>query len=174
MLRLNLTVAGIRVLLALLAAFSLAAQSTNAGSPEFFENKVRPVLATSCYACHTDSALGGLRLDSLEAMTKGGKRGTALVPGSPEQSLLISAIKQTDPKLKMPMGGKLKDQEIADLEAWVKAGAVWPKSAAAPVSSTPGKYVISPERRAFWSLQPLQNPAVPTARDARWAKTDID
>ena len=82
-----------------------------------------------------------------------------MVPGDPENSLLIKAVKQVDPALKMPSGGKLKDAEIADLEAWVKAGAVWPKSAARPRLLAGGKYVIAPERREFWSLLPLANPA---------------
>ncbi len=158
-----------------LAARSLLAQSVNAGSPEFFENKIRPILANNCYGCHTNSALGGLRLDSLEAMTVGGKRGTSLVPGDAENSLLIKAVKQMDPSLKMPSGGKLKDTDIADLEAWVKAGAVWPKSSAAPVSaSSGGKYTISPERRNFWSLLPLSTPAVPAVKDSKWGKTVLD
>ena len=97
-----------------------------ADSPEFFETKIRPILANNCYNCHAASALGGLRLDSRDALLKGGARGTALVAGDPDKSLLIQAVRQTDEKLKMPMGGKLKDQEIADLVAWVKAGANWP------------------------------------------------
>ena len=150
-------------------------QAVNAGSPEFFENKVRPILANNCYGCHTNSALGGLRLDSLEAMKTGGKRGSSLAPGDPDNSLLIKAVRQTDPSLKMPSGGKLKDSEIADLEAWIKAGAVWPKSAAAPVvTGVGGKYVISPERKSFWSFQPLAKPALPVVADTKWAKTPID
>ncbi len=152
------------------------APASNAGSPEFFETKIRPVLANSCFGCHSASALGGLRLDSLEGMLKGGKRGASLVPGDPDKSLLISAVKQTDPNLKMPAGGaKLKDAEIADLAAWVKAGANWPKSAQTVTSNaTPGKYVIAPERRAFWSFQPLLNAPVPVVKDPKWAKSDID
>src|SRR5580658_4732518 len=97
--------------IALAAALScdLYAQSTAAASPDYFELKIRPLLATNCYSCHTDSALGGLRLDSREAMLKGGSRGPSLVPGDPDKSVLIQAVRQTDPKLKMPMGGKLKD-----------------------------------------------------------------
>jgi cytochrome c553 len=150
-------------------ALSLNAQST----PDYFELKIRPLLATNCYSCHTDSALGGLRLDSREAMLKGGKRGPSLVPGDPEKSILIQAVRQTDPKLKMPMGSKLKDSEVEDLTAWVKAGAVWPKNSA-PITKTEGKYVISPERRAFWSLQPLKDPPPPAVKDAKWAKSPID
>src|ERR1700704_725104 len=72
---------------------------------EFFESRIRPVLANSCYACHTDSKLGGLRVDSRVSLLAGGKSGPAIVPGRPEESLLIKAVTQVDPKLKMPMGG---------------------------------------------------------------------
>ncbi len=145
-----------------------------AGSPaatDFFEAKVRPVLATNCYTCHTNSASGGLRLDSRDALVKGGGRGPAIVPGDPEKSLLIKAIRQTDPHLQMPMGGKLKDAEIADLTTWVKAGAVWPASSKTVAN---GKFVISPEQRNFWSFVPLKKVAVPAVHDTAWAKTDID
>jgi mono/diheme cytochrome c family protein len=153
---------------------------TAAASPDFFEIKIRPVLANSCYSCHASTAMGGLRLDSRDAMLKGGSRGTALVPGDPDKSVLITAVRQTDPKLKMPMGGKLKDSEIEDLVAWVKAGAVWPAAPAAVSSVSPGapksgdKYVIAPERKNFWSLVPLAEPKPPVVKDPRWAKTDID
>jgi cytochrome c553 len=160
---------------ALFIPISGDAQTPNAGSPDYFETKVRPILANNCFGCHTGSALGGLRLDSSEAMLKGGKRGPAIVPGDPDKSLMITAIKQTDANLKMPQGSKLKDDDIAVLEAWVKSGAVWPKSAAPQVSSTAnGKYVITPERKAFWSFQPLKAEPIPAVKDAKWAKTDID
>ncbi|HLK21169.1 MAG TPA: c-type cytochrome domain-containing protein, partial [Bryobacteraceae bacterium] len=125
-------------------------------SPDFFESRIRPVLANNCFSCHAASALGGLRLDSREAILKGGKSGPAMVSGDPEKSLFIEAVRQTNPKLKMPMGGKLKDQEIQDLTAWVKAGAIWPASAAPVVAPKSGEYVITPEQRAFWSFQPLK------------------
>ncbi len=168
-----------RVWLCLLpvAAGVLSAQSPEAASSNFFETKIRPVLASNCYSCHTDSQLGGLRLDSLEAMLKGGSRGPALAPGNPKGSLLITAILQTDPSLKMPLGGKLTEAEIKDLTAWVAAGAVWPKAepGSAPKTATAaGKYVIAPGRKQFWSFLPLTNPAPPAVKDAKWAKTDID
>src|SRR5205814_8880119 len=100
--------------LSLAAASSAAAQSFPANSPDFFETKIRPVLIKNCYSCHTTSQMSGLRVDSLDAITKGGKRGPALVPGNSAGSLLLQAIRQTDPALKMPMGGKLSDAEIAD------------------------------------------------------------
>jgi Protein of unknown function (DUF1549)/Protein of unknown function (DUF1553)/Planctomycete cytochrome C len=153
----------------------LNGQTINAGTPEFFENKIRPILANNCFGCHTNSQLGGLRLDTLEAMKKGGKRGPSVVPGDPETSLLIKAVRQTDPTLKMPYGGKLKASEIGELEAWVKAGAAWPTStASAAPAAKDGKYVISPERRNFWSFLPLKTPAEPAVKDTKWPKTDID
>src|ERR1700722_19147316 len=164
----------VAAVLLLPAASLLHAQSSNAADPDFFETKVRPVLANNCFACHAESGLGGLRLDSEEAMKKGGMRGPAVVPGDLAKSLLITAIKQTDPGLKMPMGGKLTDPEIKVLEAWVKAGAVWPKASAKSVSGSPGKYSISPERRAFWSFKPLQEPPVPNVTNPKWSKNDID
>jgi cytochrome c553 len=154
---------------------ALEAQSSPAASADFFESKIRPVLATNCYSCHSQSQLGGLRVDSFDALAKGGKRGTAIVPGDPDKSLLIQAVRQTDAELKMPMGGKLKDSEIADLAAWVKAGAVWPEPAVAPSSApSDGKYTISPESRNFWSFQPLKTVQVPLPKDPKWSKTSID
>src|SRR5215471_7123275 len=162
------------VLFAAALAGSLAAQTTDASSPDFFETKVRPILANNCYSCHTTSQLGDLRLDSADAMMKGGTRGPAIVAGDPDKSLLITAVRQTDPNLKMPMGGKLKDSEVADLAAWVKAGAAWPKTAPAAITSRAGKYVITPERKNFWSFAPLSAPAAPAVKDPRWSKTNID
>ncbi|MBS1828522.1 MAG: PSD1 domain-containing protein [Acidobacteria bacterium] len=146
-----------------------AGQGSPAASAEFFENKIRPILANNCYGCHTDSNLGGLRLDSLEAMRKGGKRGPAVVPGEPAKSLLMTAVRHTDAGLKMPMGNKLKPEEIGALEEWIKAGAVWPA-----VKAAAAKAVIPAERRNFWSFQPLREPQFPAVKDARWPKTNID
>src|SRR5690349_17498502 len=106
------------------------ARATAASTSDFFEAKVRPVLAANCYDCHTDERMDGLRLDSREAMLKGGRRGPAIVPGDPDQSLLIQAVRQTSDKLKMPKGGRLKPDEIDALVEWVRAGAAWPASAA--------------------------------------------
>jgi len=157
----------------------LEAQTSAPLPGDFFELKIRPLLANNCYSCHAGTAMGGLRLDSREGIVKGGSRGVTVTPGDPENSLLIRAVRQSDDKLKMPLGGKLKDSEIEDLVAWVKAGAVWP--AAPPASPTtaaavkPGdRYVIPPERKNFWSLVPLQRPAAPPVKDARWPKTEID
>src|SRR5215467_4080893 len=105
------------------------------GTGDFFESRIRPILANNCYSCHTDSKLGGLRVDSRVALLEGGKSGPAIVVGMPAESLLIRAVSHEDPKLKMPMaGGKLKDREIADLQYWIKIGAPWAETKAAPAA----------------------------------------
>ena len=158
----------------LVAAAALMAQAP--ASPDFFESKIRPILANNCYSCHTATAMGGLRLDGPEGLTRSGKHGPLLTPGDPEKSALILAVRQTDANFKMPMGSKLKESEIADLTAWVKAGAPWPKSAAVATAakSEGGKYVILPAMRNFWSFQPLQEVTPPVFKDTKWAKTPID
>ena len=110
--------------------------SPTAQSAEYFEAKIRPVLAANCYTCHTDEKFGGLRVDSREGLLKGGQSGPAIVPGDPDKSLMIQAIRQTD-KLKMPKGGHLKPEEIDALTEWVKAGAVWPTFAGSVTSDSP-------------------------------------
>jgi len=141
---------------------------------DFFENKVRPILATNCYACHTAARMSGLRVDSKEALLKGGETGPAIVPGDPEHSLLMQAVRQTG-TLKMPKGGRLKPQEIEDLAAWVKMGAPWPLSKAdAAAAPTGPEFKISLEQRQFWSFRPLQTPAIPKPQDAKWVHTPID
>src|SRR4051794_27392854 len=76
---------------------------------QFFESKVRPILANNCYTWHTGAKRGGLRLDSREALLKGGKSGPAIIPGNLKESLLIQATNNTHPRLKMPPGDKLEE-----------------------------------------------------------------
>ncbi len=110
---------------------------------DFFENKVRPIFANSCYDCHDETAKGGLRLDTKAGFEKGGKNGAEVIAGDPEKSRLIQAVEQTG-ELKMPKGsGKLKPEDIAALVAWVKAGANWPASASAPLDTTATTGVIT-------------------------------
>lgn len=140
---------------------------------DHFEMKVRPLLAKNCYGCHTQSAMGGLRMDSREALMKGGKSGAVVIEGKPEESLLVKAIEYTNDKLKMPPSGKLGPEEITLIANWVRAGAVFPekrmKAEAAGV-----EVEISAERRAFWSFQPVQKVAPPEVKDKRWARNEID
>jgi mono/diheme cytochrome c family protein len=145
---------------------------------DFFENNVRPIFANNCSGCHVEATSGGLKLDSRESLLKGGEHGPAIVPGDPDKSLIITAVHQTT-KLKMPKGGKLNPQEVADLTEWVKRGAVWPKSAPGTTFSASVKTgVITDRQRAFWAYQPLKVVAVPEpkldAKDAHWARTPID
>ncbi len=139
---------------------------------DFFETKVRPILATECFACHTDSQFGGLRLDSREAMLRGGKSGPAIVPGDPDKSLLVLALRQTG-ALKMPQGGKLPQPQIDAVVEWVRAGAIWPAVGKAPLAAK-GEFAIRPEQRAFWSFQPLHPTPAPTVKNLSWPKNDID
>jgi mono/diheme cytochrome c family protein len=91
-----------------------------------FFDQVKPVLDAKCIQCHgPDKQKGKLRLDSLDAAKKGGETGPAIVPGDPEKSLLVQAIRHTNAKLQMPPKEKLKDEQIAALTAWVKDGATW-------------------------------------------------
>ncbi len=141
---------------------------------DFFENNIRPILVNNCYSCHGDITSGGLKLDSREAMLKGGALGPVLVPGDPDKSLMITAVHQTT-SLKMPKGGKLTPQEVADLTRWVKQGAVWPKSAPGTVFSASVKSgIITDKQRAFWSFQPLKPVPVPDIKASKWARTSID
>ena len=141
---------------------------------DFFENNVRPILANNCYSCHGDATSGGLKLDSREALLKGGEHGPVLVLGNPDKSLIITAVHQST-ALKMPKGGKLTAQEVADLTEWVKHGAVWPKSAPGTVfSASVETGVITDRQRAFWSFQPLKVIAIPETKDSHWARTPID
>lgn len=140
-----------------LTFFAVVGTAFAADAPaDFFEMRVRPVLAKNCYSCHTNSALGGLRLDSREAMVQGGKSGPAIVPGDAAQSLLVQAVSQTHERLKMPPAAKLADREIDDLKNWIVGGAIWPQSPVAPAKSG---YTITPEQRAFWSFQPVKKPS---------------
>jgi hypothetical protein len=97
------------------------------------------------------------------------------VPGKPDESLLIRAVRQLDPSLKMPLGSKLKDQEIADMVTWVKMGAPWPEPTQPSRSkSQPTEFLITKEQRAFWSFQPIRKQAAPKVKDESWIRSPID
>ena len=137
-----------------------AAQSSDAAKSEFFETKIRPVLAMACYDCHTDAAKSGLRVDSREALLKGGQRGAAIIIGKPEESLLIKAVNHSDENLKMPKGGaRLKDSDIAALSQWITDGAFWPINTAVK-----NEYIIKPDHKNHWAFQPFSTPKIPTVK----------
>ena len=111
-------------LLAVLLSQPLIAGPANDG--DYFEKKIRPLLARHCYACHSSASqpvMGGLILDQEESFRKGGTRGSPVVAGDPESSLLIRAVTHRDEKLRMPLAGRLPDEEIALLTNWVRMGA---------------------------------------------------
>ena len=115
---------------------------------DFFEMRVRPLLVKNCFACHTKSKMGGLDLSSRAGMLAGGKSGSAVKIGAPDESLLIKAIRHDGERLKMPpTGGKLADAEISDVAAWIRDGAIWPEKA-----------VVAAKPSDFWSFQPVKEP----------------
>jgi cytochrome c553 len=121
---------------------------------EFFEARIRPVLATHCYQCHgADKATSGLRLDTRAGMVAGGSRGTAVSAGNPESSLILRAISHRDPMLKMPPSGRLPDSVIEDFREWIRHGAEDPREEAAPVVSAK---VDWDRARRHWAFQPLR------------------
>ncbi|MEO5762834.1 MAG: DUF1549 domain-containing protein, partial [Vicinamibacteria bacterium] len=147
-----------------------------AQSPEWFEEKIRPLLAARCFNCHTEDQRGGLRLDSRDAMLDGGESGTALVPGKPEESLLIKVVRHATDVPPMPKkAAKLKPEEIDLLAMWITAGAPWPATNPnAPTLASSQRMVITPENRSFWAFQALHRAAIPNVKGSGWAKTPID
>jgi hypothetical protein len=141
---------------------------------EFFEKRVRPLLAEHCYACHgPDKQQAGLRLDRFSAILKGGDRGPAVVPGMPEESLLLRAIHYTDDELRMPPKGKLQAGQIADLAAWLKMGAPGPRDDS-PAAVRPAEAFDLAERRQHWAYQPVHAVAPPAVTNPGWCTSPID
>ncbi|HTK75929.1 MAG TPA: DUF1549 domain-containing protein, partial [Gemmataceae bacterium] len=156
---------------------------------EMFEKKIRPVLVEKCYSCHSHQAKklkGKYYLDSRDAMRKGGESGdAAVVPGDPDKSPLIKAIKRGDPDAAMPPKDKdaLSKDQIKDFEDWVKAGAPDPRKE--PDKSEPGKKSAraddakNPASTAstastHWAFKKPVEPAVPSVKNARWVRSPID
>ena len=152
-------------------ALLTSAQANGAAGEEYFESKVRPILAERCGVCHQARSAGGLHMISREAMLKGGDSGPAIVPGDPDKSLLITAIHQSTDLKMPPKGGMMQEGEQQILADWVKMGAPWPAS---KVAVNNDGMDITTDMRNWWSFQPLKSPAIPTPKDATWAKTDID
>lgn len=137
---------------------------------EFFEKRIRPVLAQDCYDCHSSrgAAEGDLLLDSREGLLKGGSLGPAIVPGKPDQSLLIRAIRHDDEDLQMPSAApKLDEAIIRDFETWVRMGAPDPRDhppTDAELATDTDWAAVMQRRRNWWSFQPVQD-VVPPAVD---------
>jgi len=123
--RCPLAVSALTIALLFLAGTD-AADPKSDGDRAFFESKVRPVLEKNCFLCHGGAKVrNNLKLTSRQSLLEGGDHGPAIVPGDPDRSLLIRAVRYTG-NFQMPPKGKLDDQHIADLVEWVKRGAPWP------------------------------------------------
>jgi hypothetical protein len=146
--------------------FPLAAQETpaNQAAPfeDFFELKVRPILAGTCLRCHgVEDPQGGLRVDSRAALLAGGEHGPAINVEQPQDSLLLHAVRRQG-ELAMPPDAPLPADEVAVLQEWITSGARWPEQAAQAWSAD-----------AHWALQPVrvvEAPQDPTG----WAVGEID
>src|SRR5213593_3480115 len=165
------------LLLLSLASFMFSAQSVD---ESFFEAKIRPVLMTKCYGCHSSklsSPRSGLTLDTKAGLLKGGVRGPAIVPGNPAASRLLKALSYDDSELQMPPSGKLADSVIADLERWIAAGA--PELAtSAPIASDQPSAALRgmpiEEGRKWWAFQPVKEHAAPKIVNVQGIKKPID
>ncbi|MGH7135616.1 MAG: DUF1549 domain-containing protein, partial [Pirellulales bacterium] len=142
---------------------------------ELFEKKIRPVLVSECYQCHsTDAAAqkklkGGLLLDSRDAARKGGESGPAVVPGKPDESLLVKALRHED--FEMPPKGKLPDAVIADFVKWIELGAPDPRTSPAIAV---GRQIDIDAGRQFWSLKRFEPIMPPDAANREWVRTPVD
>jgi hypothetical protein len=133
-------------------------------------------LAENCYQCHgPERQRSKLMLSSLAAILKGGQRGKALVPGKPDESLLIRAVGYGDAMLRMPPRGKLKDGQIADLVTWIKMGAPGPvKANQPPAAPSSGGEFNFDERRKYWAYQPVIARQLPSVSDPAWCGRPVD
>jgi len=146
---------------------------------EFFEKQVRPLLIARCHECHgPQQQKGGLRLDSLAATLAGGDSGPAVVPGKPDESPLIDAVRYGQ-VFQMPPKGKLPDADVAALVAWVRLGAPWPKGESGTAlverhDAVQGGPTFTDDERAFWAFQPPTNPPSPLIKNSAWPKNSLD
>lgn len=156
-----------------LASSVVAAEPIDPAALQFFENRIRPVLAENCYKCHGENKQkGGLRLDNLGYMLEGGSNGPVLVPGDAVASHIYKSVSYEDPEYEMPPDGKLPDHQIADIKRWIEMGAPWP-AAEVIEARKPGEF--TDEERAWWSFQPLKDVTPPTVASGKAIiRNDVD
>ncbi len=142
---------------------------------DFFEKRVRPLLADNCYTCHSANTktMGELRVDDRNGLLHGGGRGPAIMVGDPEKSLLIEAVSHTHKVLKMPPNKQLSSEQIEDLKQWIAMGAVWPQEAL-PDDSSNRHVDYDKLRGEHWAWRPLDSPVPPQSEDDPWSLSDID
>ena len=149
---------------------------------QFFESRIRPILANNCYQCHSPSTgtpRGGLELDWKGGWEQGGNSGAAIVPGDPDASALIKAVRHDGRQ--MPPGRKLADEQVNDLVAWVRMGAPDPRTArpGAAISGAAGSGAASATAyggsgKKHWAFQPVTRPTPPRVTNEAWVANDID
>ena len=165
----------VRIMLALFLFFA-AAQLTAAQVPagtEFFESRVRPIFVQQCSGCHNETARkAGLVLITPEGIARGADSGAILSKDDPASSKLLLAIGYHE-RIKMPPTGKLPDQQIADITAWVKSGA--PLPAVNPAAAAPAKKrEYTKAQKQFWSFRPVKDYPVPAVQNTAWVKSPVD
>jgi hypothetical protein len=145
-------------------------------SREFFENKIRPLLVERCIGCHgEDLQEGGLRLDAKVGWQRGGDSGPSIVPGKPLDSLLMRAVGYAEKDLRMPPDKELPAHEVELLREWIRKGAYDPRDQELPPRETNTEWdELFKSRLNWWSLQPVQNPAVPEVTRKKWCRDPID
>ena len=142
---------------------------------EFFEKDVRPLLIEHCYSCHSTQSKklqAGLLVDSRAAILEGGDSGEAMVPGDPDASLIIEAVRYDN--YEMPPMGKLSDDDILTLERWVAMGAPWPDEDAPNASTQQPDFDLETRKSEHWVWQPITSPSVPVVEDESWPLQDLD
>lgn len=163
----------IAILISILFASDLSAQKkANKKGLDFFERKIRPVLVSKCYSCHSaksKSVKGELLVDSRDGIRRGGESGDAVVPFNVENSLLMQALNHET--YEMPPEEKLSDEIIADFATWIKMGAPDPRDGKSELIK---KTINFEEARKFWAFQPPQKSTVPSVKDSAWPKSEID
>ena len=164
-----------------LAVALCATASLHGATPEeghdFFEKRIRPLLEDRCYDCHSTEAgkaKGGLKLDTREGWAKGGESGPAIVPGKPDDSLLITGVRYWDKSFQMPPKHPLPPELVADLIEWVKLGAPDPRTGDSAPAKGKTSTVDYEKGRQHWSFQPVQKQERPPVKDTAWPRNDID
>ena len=165
----------------LLTVFVLPALPTRSATTpegiEFFEQKIRPILVDRCYQCHSaksEKLKGGLHLDSREGALKGGDTRPAVVPGQPENSLLVQAIHYENPDLQMPPKKKLTEAEISDLVYWIKMEAPWPNEVAQNTAAKTSSFNLEQRRQQHWAWKPIETERPPAVDNTNWPASPVD
>ncbi len=166
----------IAMIVASVAFAGATGAAPSSASLEFFESKVRPLLVENCYECHSvesEKVRGGLLLDSAWGWKRGGEsKRPAIVPGDPDASPLIKAVRRNSKFEAMPPKSALPPSDIKILEEWIAAGAVDPRPK--PEGKANIEEFDLEERKSWWSLQPLRKVKLPEPGDAEWARNSID